>query len=340
MKDNILVTGAAGFIGYHLCKKLLEHNLSVIGLDNLNNYYDQNLKTSRLKELEVNSKNSQNWKFIKCELSNKPSLFEIFRKYQPKQVINLAAQAGVRYSIKNPAEYLNSNIVGFGNILEASKTFNIDNLIYASSSSVYGGNKKIPFEENDQVNHPVSMYAATKRSNELMAHVYSHLYELPTTGLRFFTVYGPWGRPDMSYFIFTSKIIKGEIIKVYNNGDMLRDFTYIDDIIDGIFTLIEKPSTKNLKYDFINQEPSASWAPYQLFNIGNSNPISLMRFIKIIEDNLGIEAKKEFLPMQPGDVRRTSASIDKIKSLTGFEPKINLEEGIPKFLHWYKDFYK
>ena len=339
MKDTILVTGAAGFIGFHLCRKLLEQDFSIVGIDNLNNYYDPKLKTSRLKEIENNIKNSKNWNFIKCELENKSRLFEIFRQYQPKIVINLAAQAGVRYSIKNPSEYLNSNIVGFGNILEACKTFSIENLVFASSSSVYGGNKKIPFEESDQVNHPVSMYAATKRSNELMAHVYSHLYKLPTTGLRFFTVYGPWGRPDMSYFIFTSKIVKGEVIKIYNDGDMLRDFTYVDDVIDGIFQCIKKPASNNHIYDFANQDPSTSWSPFQLFNIGNSRPINLMRFINIIEDHLGIEAKKEFLPMQPGDVERTSAKIDKIKNFAGFKPKINLEEGIPKFLDWYKDYY-
>ena len=339
MKEKILVTGAAGFIGFHLCRTLLKHNFNVIGIDNLNSYYDVNLKIARLKEIETYKSISNSWKFIKCSLENKAQITSIFKKNTPKKVINLAAQAGVRNSIENPSEYLDSNIIGFGNILESCKNFGVENLIYASSSSVYGGNKKIPFEENDSVDHPVSLYAATKRANELMAHVYSHLHNLPTIGLRFFTVYGPWGRPDMSYFIFTSKIIKGEEIKIYNNGEMYRDFTYIDDVVDGIVQLLDKDHYNNSNLDHSNPKPSQSWAPFRIFNIGNSKPVHLMKFINIIEDNLGMKAKKEFMPIQPGDVEKTCANIENISKLVGFVPKTNLEEGIPKFINWYKNFY-
>ena len=267
-------------------------------------------------------------------------LEEIFEEFKPEIVINLAAQAGVRYSIKNPAAYLNSNIIGFGNILECCRKFNISHLIYASSSSVYGGNKKIPFSENDGVNHPVSLYAATKRSNELMAHTYSHLYNLPTTGLRFFTVYGPWGRPDMSYFIFTSKILKGEKIQIFNNGEMERDFTYIDDVTESILKLIMKGTSDINEFDSLVRMPSQSWCPFKLYNIGNSSPVRLMDFIKTLENNLGKKAKKEFTLMQPGDVQQTYADTNLITKFINYNPNTNLDKGIKFFIQWYLDYYK
>ena len=337
---NILVTGAAGFIGFHLCQRLLKDNFTVIGLDNINSYYDVNLKNSRLNELNKKSftENGQ-WLFYKKNLEDESSIKKIFHKYRPTIVINLAAQAGVRYSIENPKAYIDSNIVGFTNILECARHFQTKHLIYASSSSVYGGNKNLPFSENHEVNHPISLYAATKRSNELMAHTYSHLYNLPTTGLRFFTVYGPWGRPDMAYYIFTSKILKGESIKIFNGGKMYRDFTYIDDIIEGITSLIKKPPKKNPSLLGTNNSASTSWSPYKIFNIGNSSPINLMDFVQTIEEYLGIEAKKDFMPIQPGDVEATSANINLLKDWTGFKPRTNLKNGVRKFIEWYLEYY-
>ena len=336
----ILLTGAAGFIGFHLSKRLLIDGYDVIGIDDINNYYDPNLKKDRLNLLELTKKNKQaSWKFIKASLEDSKKISDIFTKYRPKIVINLAAQAGVRYSLENPNAYIQSNLVGFGNILENCKSYKVEHLIYASSSSVYGGNKNMPFSEEDGVNHPVSLYAATKRSNELIAHTYSHLYDLPTTGLRFFTVYGPWGRPDMALFLFTDAIIKKKPIKIFNNGKMLRDFTYIDDIIDGIVGIINNVASKDKDFNFADPQISSSWAPYRLFNIGNSSPIKLMDFIKIIENCLGKKAIKEFQPMQPGDVEATSADINLLNKYSGFKPKISLEEGIPQFIEWYKTYY-
>lgn len=340
MKKKILVTGAAGFIGHHLCKKLLLNDFDVIGFDNLNEYYDSNLKKDRLTLLSKLRKKNDNFLFIKGDLSDNNSLKSIFKNYNPQIVINLAAQAGVRYSLKNPAEYINSNIVGFGNLIENCKNNSVKHLIYASSSSVYGGNKKMPFSENDGVNHPISLYAATKKSNELVAHSYSHLFNLPTTGLRFFTVYGPWGRPDMSYFIFVTKILNNEPIKIFNNGNMKRDFTYIDDVIASIVKLIDKPPTKNDNFDYTETLSSESWAPYKIFNIGNSNPYNLMDFIKIIEEKLGKTAKKEFLPMQMGDVKATCANVELLNKWVGYKPKKSLKDGIGEFIDWYLNYYK
>ena len=335
---TILVTGAAGFIGFHLSKYLLNKGERVIGFDNLNNYYDQSLKKARLGILESIDKNS--FSFVKANLEEKDSVMNVFSKYQPKIVINLAAQAGVRHSLKNPYSYIDSNLVGFTNILEGCRHSEVRHLIYASSSSVYGGNKIIPFSESHNVDHPVSLYAASKKANELMAHSYSHLFDIPTTGLRFFTVYGPWGRPDMALFLFTKAMISNKPIKVFNNGQMTRDFTYIDDIVEGIARVLKKPPTKNLNFNFETNLPDKSWAPYHIFNIGNSNPTPLMNFIKELENALGIQAIKEFLPMQPGDVASTASNTESLENWVGFKPNTSIEEGISKFVSWYKEFYK
>ncbi len=338
MKNPILVTGAAGFIGYHLSKKLVENDFKVVGIDNLNSYYDTQLKKDRLFQLErIN--NSNKFIFLKGDLIDNRFIEKVFEIYKPRIVINLAAQAGVRFSLEDPNSYIKSNIVGFGNLIENCKINKIEHLIYASSSSVYGGNKVFPFSEHHGVDHPVSIYAATKRSNELIAHTYSHLYNLPTTGLRFFTVYGPWGRPDMGYFIFTSKISKNQPIKVFNNGNMIRDFTYIDDVVDCIYNLLSKKPLKNDKFDYYNPSISKSWAPYRIFNLGNSSPINLQSFIELIEKNLNKKAKKEFLPMQLGDVENTSADISQLKEWVGFRPKTTIEVGIKKFIDWYIGYY-
>ena len=338
---SVLLTGAAGFIGFHLAKRLLKDGYDVIGIDNLNNYYDTNLKKDRLNQLNLSKKSRGDaWQFIQANLEDCQNISKIFDKFKPKIVINLAAQAGVRYSLENPNAYIQSNLVGFGNILEGCKNHKVDHLIYASSSSVYGGNKNMPFSEDHGVNHPVSLYAATKRSNELIAHTYSHIYDLPTTGLRFFTVYGPWGRPDMALFLFTDSIINNKPIQIFNNGKMLRDFTYIDDIVNGILGVINNVATKDDDFNFLSPNTSSSWAPYRLFNIGNSAPIKLMDFISTIENCLGKKAIKEFVPMQMGDVEATSASINLLKDWSGFEPKTSIEEGISKFIEWYIDYYK
>ena len=339
MRKKVLITGIAGFIGFHLCKKLLENGYEVLGLDNLNSYYEINLKNDRLSVLSKHT-NINNYKFFKGDIADASFVNMIFKKYKPEVVINLAAQAGVRYSLENPSSYITSNILGFSNIIEACKNNAVKHLIYASSSSVYGGNKNLPFSENDDVNHPVSLYAATKRSNELIAHNYSHIYDLPTTGLRFFTVYGPWGRPDMGYFIFTSKILKGETIKIFNNGRMMRDFTYIEDIVESIAKLVEKTPYKDPNFDSKNPTSSSSWAPFRIFNIGNSNPTNLMEFINNIEEIIGFTAKKEFLPMQPGDVEATSANVKLLYEWIGFKPKTNLKEGLTKFINWYQKYYE
>jgi len=337
---NILITGAAGFIGYHLCARLIKSNQNkVIGIDNLNDYYDVNLKKSRLNELDKICKDKNKFTFIKGDLINKQKIIDLFDLHSPEVVINLAAQAGVRYSIENPNAYVESNILGFANILETAKKFKVKHFIYASSSSVYGGNKKIPLMEIDNVDHPVSFYGATKKTNELMAHVYSHLFGMPTTGLRFFTVYGPWGRPDMALFLFTKAIINNQPINIFNEGNMIRDFTYIDDVVESIIRLINKKPQINNNFDFLNPNPSKSWAPYKIFNIGNSNPINLMEYIKILEKELGIEAKKNFLPMQDGDVQKTEADTTLLNEFIDFKPNTSIKYGVKEFVSWYKDFY-
>ena len=341
MSKKVLITGAAGFIGFHSSQRLIEEGYEVIGIDNFNNYYDVKLKKARIEYIEKSNKSiHKKWKFIKCDLLEKTKLDEIFHKYNPEYVLNLAAQAGVRYSIDNPSEYINSNIVGFMNLIECCRYSDVKHFIYASSSSVYGGNKTIPFKEDQGVNHPVSLYAATKRSNELIAHTYSHLYKLPSTGLRFFTVYGPWGRPDMAYYIFTSKILKGEPIKIFNHGKMLRDFTYIDDVTNVISKIIHKIPISNNKFNLSNSVPSKSWAPFKIFNVGNSNPMELINFIKIIENKLGLKAKKELLSMQLGDIEATSSDLKLIDEWVGFKPETSIEKGIEIFINWYKDYYK
>ncbi|MBM7539789.1 NAD-dependent epimerase [Amphibacillus cookii] len=332
---NILVTGAAGFIGMHLSKKLLDNGHRVIGYDNVNDYYDVQLKRDRLALLA----SYQDFVFYEAGLEDRQALNQVFENDDIDVIINLAAQAGVRYSLENPHVYAESNVVGFVNILEAARHYQVKNLIYASSSSVYGANVKMPFSTDDEVNHPVSLYAATKKSNELMAHTYSHLYNIPTTGLRFFTVYGPMGRPDMAYFSFTKKILAGEAIKIFNNGEMMRDFTYVDDIVDGIVKLIDQPPKANPDFDREHPKPSASYAPYRLYNIGNNQPVKLMNFIETLEKHLGMTAKKEFLPMQPGDVKATYADIEPLQKATSFKPTTTIDQGLKQFVDWYMEYY-
>ncbi|MEO2076353.1 MAG: NAD-dependent epimerase [Bacillus sp. (in: firmicutes)] len=331
---NILVTGAAGFIGFHLSKRLLAENYHVIGLDNLNEYYDVDLKKKRIKLLE----NHPNFTFYKMDLANLGSLKQLLAEHSIRIVFNLAAQAGVRYSLKNPHEYVQSNLMGFLNVLEACRDYPVDHLIYASSSSVYGANTNIPFSTKDSVDHPISMYAATKKANELMAHTYSHLYNIPTTGLRFFTVYGPWGRPDMAYYSFTKNIFEGKPIKVFNQGDMSRDFTFIDDIVEGMIRLIDHSPKPNNYWDRNNPDPSSSYAPYQIYNIGNNNPVNLLKFVQILEKLIGKKAKVEFLPMEPGDVKVTYADISSLQKDVGFSPSTPLEKGLEQFVDWYKEY--
>ncbi|WP_051590463.1 NAD-dependent epimerase [Exiguobacterium antarcticum] len=333
--SKILVTGAAGFIGVHLSNQLTNHGYSVIGLDNMNTYYDLNLKKDRLAQLNDN----KNFTFVECDLTDRERINKIFEEHRPAIVINLAAQAGVRYSIENPYAYLDSNLTGFLNILEACRNYPVDHLLYASSSSVYGGNKVAPFSTNHNVDHPVSLYAATKKSNELMAHTYSHLYNIPTTGLRFFTVYGPWGRPDMAYFSFTKDIIEGNPIKVFNHGKMERDFTYIDDIVEGIVKLIPRAPEKNSDWDESVDELGASFAPYRVYNIGNNSPVPLMKFINVLEEKIGKEANKQYMEMQPGDVLRTYADVSELERDIDFKPSTSIEEGLGKFVDWYKEYY-
>jgi UDP-glucuronate 4-epimerase len=331
---SILVTGAAGFIGSHLSKRLLNEGYEIIGIDNINDYYDPKLKLDRLEWIK-----HPKFKFEKVSLDDRERINKIFIEYKPSIVVNLAAQAGVRYSLVNPHAYIDSNIVGFMNILEACRHQKVEHLIYASSSSVYGANTKLPFSVHDNVDHPISLYAATKKANELMAHTYSHLYGLPTTGLRFFTVYGPWGRPDMALFLFTKAILNGEPIKVFNNGNMMRDFTYIDDIVESIFRLIEKKPQPNSNWDGKKPDPGTSYAPYRVYNIGNSNPVNLMDFITAIEEKLGTEAKKEFLPLQAGDVPATYADVEDLYNEINFRPQTSIKEGVSKFIDWYLDYY-
>ena len=328
---QILVTGAAGFIGYHLSEKLLARGDRVIGLDNLNDYYDVSLKEARLERLRC----QDHFTFVKADLRDRDALNELFEATRFDAVINLAAQAGVRYSLENPHAYIDSNVIGFTNILECCRHHRIGHLVYASSSSVYGMNGSMPFSVHDNVDHPISLYAATKKANELMAHTYSHLYDIPTTGLRFFTVYGPWGRPDMALFLFTDAILKGEPIKVFNNGEMQRDFTYIDDIVEGIIRVTDKPATPNPDWDSRHPDPGTSSAPYRLYNIGNNNPVSLMEFIGAIEQAIGKKAEKQLLPMQPGDVAATYADIDALIEAVDYHPRTPIQEGIDHFIEWY-----
>ena len=339
-KSFILVTGASGFIGSALVKKLLIEGYKVVGIDNLNDYYDLSLKKARLEDINsVNSKSSGEWHFIKLGIDDEKEIRELFEKFQPKVVYNLAAQAGVRFSITNPKSYVISNLVGFANILEMCRNFNVQNLIYASSSSVYGGNQMIPFSEKDNTDHQVSLYAATKKCNEILAHSYSHLYNLPATGLRFFTVYGPWGRPDMAPMIFTKSILKKESINVFNFGKMQRDFTYIDDVVEALFRFLKKPATANKNFDFQNPNPSNSFAPHKVFNIGNSKPIELLKFIKELENALGIKATLNMLPMQQGDVEKTYANTEELQNWIGYNPSTNLSKGVKNFVDWYLRFY-
>ena len=334
---SIFVTGAAGFIGFHLCKKLIKQNEFIIGYDNLNNYYDPSLKKARINELRNLSKSD--FLFLKGDLEDKDKIIKIFEEFKPTKVVNLAAQAGVRYSIENPSAYLKSNLIGFGNILEACRMNTVEHLVYASSSSVYGGNTNMPFSEMHSVDHPVSLYAASKKSNELMAHTYSHLYNLPTTGLRFFTVYGPWGRPDMALFKFTDAIYKEKPIEVFNNGNMIRDFTFIDDIVEGIKRVIAKPPNSEKNFNRKNPKLGSSWAPYKIFNIGNSNPTPLMEYINSIEKAIGKKAKINFKPMQMGDVQCTSADTKALEEWINFKPNTSIDVGISKFIDWYRAYY-
>lgn len=328
---HILVTGAAGFIGYHLSEKLLARGDTVTGLDNLNNYYDASLKEARLDRL----KTQPAFRFIKADLKDRSDIEALFAGTEFDAVINLAAQAGVRYSLENPHAYIESNIVGFTNLLECCRHHKIKHLVYASSSSVYGMNGSMPFSVHDNVDHPMSLYAASKKANELMAHTYSHLYNIPTTGLRFFTVYGPWGRPDMALFLFTKAILAGEPIKVFNNGNMKRDFTYIDDIVEGIIRVTDKPATPNSTWDALSPDPGTSTAPYRLYNIGNNNPVQLTDFISAIEKALGKTAQRDLLPMQPGDVAATCANIDDLIEAVDYRPQTPVQEGINHFIDWY-----
>ncbi|MBF0468888.1 MAG: NAD-dependent epimerase [Desulfamplus sp.] len=335
---NLFVTGAAGFIGFHLSKKLLEQGFNVIGVDNLNSYYDVNLKKSRLEILET----FPGFKFIRLDISEREHLEDIFKQNSIDVVVNLAAQAGVRYSLENPHAYVESNLVGFVNLLECCRHHEIKHLVFASSSSVYGANIQMPFSVRHNVDHPVSLYAATKKSNELMAHVYAHLYDLPCTGLRFFTVYGPWGRPDMAYFLFTKAILEGRSIKVFNHGRMKRDFTYIDDIVEGILRVMYRIPLPDTLWDKKMEvlDPGKSWAGYKIYNIGNNNPVELIKFIEIIENTLGVKAIKEFCDMQPGDVPATYADIDELAKDVGFKPETSLDTGIKRFVSWYKNYYE
>ena len=330
-----LVTGAAGFIGMHVTKKLLEDQFDVIGLDNLNDYYDIKLKEDRLKQLQA----FKNFRFIALDIADKIAMEKIFNEEKFQLVINLAAQAGVRYSLKNPYAYINSNIMGFMNILEGCRHHPVSHLVYASSSSVYGTNTKMPFSVIDNVDHPASLYAATKKSNELMAHTYSHLFGIPTTGLRFFTVYGPWGRPDMSPSLFAHAIFQEKPIDVFNHGKMQRDFTYIDDIVEGVIRILKKPATADPLYSRINPNPARSDAPYAIYNIGSHTPILLDDFIGELETVIGKKAIKHLLPMQPGDVEATYASVADLKKAVGFEPKTSLSDGIKQFIDWFRKYY-
>lgn len=335
---KVLVTGAAGFIGYHVAIKLLARGDTVVGVDNVNDYYDVNLKEARLKTIQAHP-NAKNFKFVKLDLAEQLATAKLFEDEKPDNVIHLAAQAGVRYSLENPHAYISSNIVAFTNVLEACRAIKPQHLVYASSSSVYGGNTKLPFSETDNVDQPVSLYAATKKANELMAHTYSHLYGIPTTGLRFFTVYGPWGRPDMAPFLFADAILNNLPIKVFNHGDMMRDFTYIDDIVEAVVRVLHKPPAK-LTMPTMEALGGSTHAPYRLFNIGNNKPEKLLDFIGFLEEALGKKAQKEFLPMQAGDVKATYADMTALNHWVGIQPSTTLKQGIEKFVVWYQNYYQ
>lgn len=329
-----LVTGAAGFIGSATAKKLIASGNKVVGVDNLNEYYDVNLKHARLRRI-VHS----NFTFVNADIANREAIAQLFETEKFDRVIHLAAQAGVRYSIENPHAYADANLVGHLNILEGCRQTKVKHLVYASSSSVYGLNSKTPFSTSDSVDHPVSLYAATKKANELMAHSYSHLYDIPTTGLRFFTVYGAWGRPDMAPFIFTKRILEGETIDINNNGDMWRDFTHVDDIVEGVIRIADVIPSRDKSWTVENGSPATSSAPYSVYNIGHGSPINLMDFVKAIEDELGIEAKKNFREMQPGDVYQTYADVEDLFEATGYKPRVGVKEGVAEFVKWYREFY-
>jgi UDP-glucuronate 4-epimerase len=334
--SKILVTGVAGFIGFHVTKRLLDRGDHVIGLDNINDYYDVRLKEARLAQLKPHERFS----FVKLDLANRQGMRDLFADEPMRRVVHLAAQAGVRYSLTNPHAYTESNIEGFMNILEGCRHAEIEHLVYASSSSVYGGNTHMPFSIHDNVDHPVSLYAASKKANELMAHCYAHLYRFPCTGLRFFTVYGPWGRPDMALFIFTKAILEGRPIDVFNHGKMKRDFTYIDDIVEGIIRTLDHPATANPAWSGEQPDPGTSLAPARLYNIGNHEPVELLHFIEVLESALGKKAEKHLLPLQPGDVPATYADIEDLTHDVGFRPATPIEEGIPRFVKWYREFYQ
>jgi UDP-glucuronate 4-epimerase len=337
---TVLVTGAAGFIGFHLSTRLLERGPPVVGYDNVNPYYDPSLKRARLAQLESTARRTGTpFRLIEANLEDRAAVEAAFNSTKPNKVVNLAAQAGVRYSIENPAAYIQANLVGFGHILEGCRHHGIDHLVYASSSSVYGGNTNLPFSEHQGVDHPVSLYAASKKANELMAHTYSHLYGLPATGLRFFTVYGPWGRPDMALFLFTKAILAGEPIQVFNHGQMVRDFTFVDDIVESLIRVLDKPATADPCFDPAQPDPATSWSSHRVFNIGNSNPTPLLDYIEAIEQALGIKAEKQFLPIQPGDVPATAADTSALEAWTGFKPNTPVREGVAKFVAWYRGFY-
>ena len=338
MARTVLVTGAAGFIVAALSLRLLLRGVRAVCLYNLNDYYDPSLKQARLRQIEAVAPAGA-WRFKRMALEDAEALNALFAEEQPQVVVNLAAQAGVRYSLENPAAYIQSNLVGFGHLLEGCRHYGTKNLIYASSSSVYGGNRNLPFHERQPVNHPVSLYAASKKANELMAHTYSHLYGLPATGLRFFTVYGPWGRPDMAPMLFARAILAGEPIKVFNHGKMQRDFTYIEDIVEGVLRCCDKPATANAEFDPLDPDPATAAAPHRVFNIGNSQPTELLRFIEVMGQALGREAVKDFQPMQPGDVVATAADTSALENWVGFKPATNVEDGVNSFARWYFDFY-
>lgn len=331
----ILVTGAAGFIGYHLSEKLLQDGHSVVGVDNINDYYDVSLKKARLKNLQE----KEGFIFEEVNISDRPAINEVFKKYQVEYVVNLAAQAGVRYSLTHPEAYIDSNVTGFVNILECCRHNKVKHLVYASSSSVYGANKKMPFSVKDNIDHPVSLYAATKKANELLAHSYAANFNLPSSGLRFFTVYGPWGRPDMALFLFTKAILEGKSIDVYNYGKMKRDFTYVGDIVEGVSRLLPFVPKGNENWDPMKPDPSSSFAPYRVYNIGNNNPVELMDYIKEVEKNLDTEAEKNMMPIQKGDVPETYADVKALMDAVGYKPETSIEDGIKKFVDWYKWYY-
>jgi len=333
--SKVLITGAAGFIGFFLSKRLLDEGIEVVGIDNLNDYYDPGLKKSRLAVLEPYDKFS----FVELDMANREGMESLFSQHSFDVVVNLAAQAGVRYSLENPHSYVDSNVVGFLNILEGCRHSSVKHLVFASSSSVYGGNTKTPFSVHDNVDHPVSLYAATKKSNELMAHSYSHLYGLPATGLRFFTVYGPWGRPDMAYFLFTKAILAGQPINVFNHGKMKRDFTYIDDIVEGVVRVMKNQPRDNPEWDRFKADPATSYCPYRVYNIGNNQQETLMHFIEVLEECLGKKAEKNFMPMQNGDVPATYANVDDLTRDVGFKPSTSIEDGLGRFVGWYTEYY-